>query len=916
MIAVSEYLLKVLLCSAVFTGYYWLALRNKLFHHWNRFYLLGAVVLSICIPFVKFTILQKTEEPTAAYQVLQSITTEEKWFEEDMIIITPHQEFFTKETIVITIYGLVSVCILLLMVLALIKIIIILRQNPHWKLNGLTFVDTEAKGTPFSFLHYIFWNRKIDFESVQGRQIFSHELIHVQEKHSWDKLFINFVLVFFWINPFFWLMKKELTMIHEFIADKKAVANGDTSAFAAMILAAAFPGHTLPLTNPFFYSPIKRRLLMLSKLNNPRVGYFGRLLLLPLLTLLFAAFSLKTKKAHYKPTILNKEYIVVIDAGHGFDDGKINGAKSEDGYSEDEFALSLVQKVTALNKNEKLKIILTRSKEQFIPLKERSEFTAQQNPDLFISLHAAYAPKIKTGNSYIENPANGIEAFISSKNPIWQAQSNLLGTTILKELSSIISPNRGVKTRDRGIWVLDQSTCPAVLLECGFLTNKKDLNIIKDKTKQDEIAVAILRGIEIYLNEMRKGQMKFNYVSLNATPATIQNGQKDTLPVNDTEPIFTNVEVDAQFPGGRKVFHAYINDYLEKHRKELELDRKSINNSSQVQFIVEKNGTISNIEVLTNTESKLASLIVALLKNSPRWEPAKHNGMPVRKLEKIGPSFFTLKLKEGNKDKEAGSKSDWVTRHGLFLMDGKIITREEMVTFFETNPEERKNIHVNSLDGNSGRIQFGEKGKNGVLEVITKQLKPIIAVAPAYLNILYSKIENPLRIAVSGVEDLQLNVSASQGTIIRKNGSYIIKDLKAGEVIITVKYSYKNDMEQNEELKFKVIPENEKIGLIPNVIVAGSKGGRIEATKFKEAKGIELDGIDNNAEVLGFTFYATGNGVEQSPFVAGIKGGEFTSTVLEIMKNLKPGSTIVLDEIRIATRNGIVRGPVVAFNLF
>jgi beta-lactamase regulating signal transducer with metallopeptidase domain len=210
MIAVSEYLLKVLLCSAVFTVYYWLALRNKLFHHWNRFYLLGTVVLSLCIPFVKFTILQKTEEPTVAYQVLQSITTEEKWFEEDATIMTPHHEFFTKETIVITIYGLISVCMLLLMVLALVKIFRILRQSPHWKLNGLTFVDTEAKGTPFSFLHYIFWNRKIDFESAQGQQIFSHELIHVQEKHTWDKLFINFVLVFFWINPFFWLIKKPL----------------------------------------------------------------------------------------------------------------------------------------------------------------------------------------------------------------------------------------------------------------------------------------------------------------------------------------------------------------------------------------------------------------------------------------------------------------------------------------------------------------------------------------------------------------------------------------------------------------------------------------------------------------------------------------------------------------------------------
>ena len=94
-------------------------------------------------------------------------------------------------------------------------------------------------------------------------------LCRVKEKHSYDKIFMNLVMIFFWINPFFWLIRKELNMIHEFIADKKALEDCDTEAFAAMILQATYPNQQFNLANNFFYSPIKRRLLMLTKNKNP-----------------------------------------------------------------------------------------------------------------------------------------------------------------------------------------------------------------------------------------------------------------------------------------------------------------------------------------------------------------------------------------------------------------------------------------------------------------------------------------------------------------------------------------------------------------------------------------------------------------------------------------------------------------------
>src|SRR5690606_34388461 len=115
------------------------------------------------------------------------------------------------------------------------------------------------------------------------------------EKHSADRLFMNIVLIFFWCNPFFWLMRREMNMIHEFIADSKAIEDSDTTAFAAMILHAAYPQQAFGLTSSFFSSSIKRRLRMLAQMQNPRISYIGRVLALPLLAFIFAAFSIKTK---------------------------------------------------------------------------------------------------------------------------------------------------------------------------------------------------------------------------------------------------------------------------------------------------------------------------------------------------------------------------------------------------------------------------------------------------------------------------------------------------------------------------------------------------------------------------------------------------------------------------------------------
>ncbi|MDQ6890627.1 MAG: hypothetical protein M3Z56_10180 [Bacteroidota bacterium] len=74
MIALAWYLLKVILCSGILCGYYFIALRNKIFHRWNRFYLLASVLIALSVPLMKINIFQKTNaEKGTVVKILQTI---------------------------------------------------------------------------------------------------------------------------------------------------------------------------------------------------------------------------------------------------------------------------------------------------------------------------------------------------------------------------------------------------------------------------------------------------------------------------------------------------------------------------------------------------------------------------------------------------------------------------------------------------------------------------------------------------------------------------------------------------------------------------------------------------------------------------------------------------------------------------
>lgn len=491
--ALGIYLLKVMLCSAFLYLYYLGVLKNRKFHQYNRFYLLLVAILSWVLPLLK---IELSQEPSTSvpvvYEMVKVIAEGNSDFEQLTVAASPTIDWSLWLVVVL---GVISSLILSGVVYSLLKIYRLLKTHPSQRTQGIQLIMTEEKGTPFSFFRFVFWHKSIHLRSTIGRQMLAHELVHVREKHSSDKLFMECLMIIGWFNPVFWFLKKELYLIHEFIADQKSIENRDASILATLLLTAAYPQQQNLLSHPFFFSPIKRRIAMLTHSTSPKSSYLRRLLILPLLSLLVMLSAFRIMKIS-DPKVengLDKKYTILIDVAHG---GTMSGAISRNGDKEIEkdLCLSISRKLNALNSNSNIELVFTRESDVMVPHVQRVQQAAAVNADLLVSIHV---------NAAMNAIKKGLEVYLPKASHKYYQQSAELGLLMHQSLKGLFTSN-GIKTRTEGIYILDHAPCPAVLVQTGYLTNSSDLEIIKNR--QDEIAAKILEGVKAYLSNSKLAQ--------------------------------------------------------------------------------------------------------------------------------------------------------------------------------------------------------------------------------------------------------------------------------------------------------------------------------------------------------------------------------------------------------------------------
>ncbi|HRP56472.1 M56 family metallopeptidase [Agriterribacter sp.] len=283
----ASFLIKSIFASGILYLYYQAALRNKKFHSYNRFYLLLSIMISLIIPFINFRWLYIVESQNTPLTTFVSIVNSPA--------ISGPAKLFTTGAVLLCTITFISVLLLFLLASKIMWIYRIKRMNTNTKMRGYTLIETEVNQAPFSFLSNLFWKHGLSATDINGKKILNHELTHIMQYHTYDKLFAQIVFCIFWMNPFYWLIQRELNTIHEFIADAASVENGDTASFAKMLLHSHNDGSYLSPSHSFFNSSIKRRLNMISLSNKTQYSYLRKILALPITLIVLAVLSVSVK---------------------------------------------------------------------------------------------------------------------------------------------------------------------------------------------------------------------------------------------------------------------------------------------------------------------------------------------------------------------------------------------------------------------------------------------------------------------------------------------------------------------------------------------------------------------------------------------------------------------------------------------
>jgi len=232
----------------------------------------------------------------------------------------------------------------------------------------------------------------------------------------------------------------------------------------------------------------------------------------------------------YNPKIRDSSNapLIVVDAGHG---GKDHGARSASGMKEKDVNIKIAKHVkTILVNRYKYRVVMTRKDDTFIPLKDRSKISNKRNADLFVSIHANAAKRksahgIETyflGTSHneqaLETAARENGALVKSvkDNQVQQILASLITTTKINDSSRLagrVQDNlyRSTKKKYRGLknlgvkegpfYVLHGADMPSILVEVGFLTNRKEAKMLARPEYLYRLASSIAEGIHKYLQD-------------------------------------------------------------------------------------------------------------------------------------------------------------------------------------------------------------------------------------------------------------------------------------------------------------------------------------------------------------------------------------------------------------------------------
>jgi tRNA-binding EMAP/Myf-like protein len=306
-----EYLIKVSAIILLFFACYKLFLNRETFFESNRTFLLLGLIAAFTLPFVvipKYILVEPNlAEHTMAFGNITS---------QSMVVGNSVENSVENSigfmTMLTYIYFAGVLLFLGRFLFQFSSLLLLIINSTKKRMASYIYVITKNALSPFSFFNWIVFNPE-HFNESELKQIIDHEKVHAKQLHSIDIVLVEMICIVLWFNPLIWMYKKVLRQNLEFIADKNAqAATNCKKSYQHLLLKTSVPNYHMALTNNFYNSLIKKRIVMLHKNRSHNRNQLKFLLILPALAIFLTSFNTKDIYVEKEPanttvnTILNR----------------------------------------------------------------------------------------------------------------------------------------------------------------------------------------------------------------------------------------------------------------------------------------------------------------------------------------------------------------------------------------------------------------------------------------------------------------------------------------------------------------------------------------------------------------------------------------------------------------------------------
>ena len=523
------YLLKVNAGIALFYAFYKLFCQRDTFFLWRRFALLSFLGISFLYPL--FDIQDWVMEQPAIYELADYYTTLTS--NEEATVTPVVSEIPIQQPDLLTIctylYYMGVLVMSLRFIIQLLSILRIRYQGKAIYLNGQRIISLPSEANPFSFFGWIFlYLPQLEEESQE--EILMHEQTHARQWHSVDVIVSEIVNIVCWFNPFSWLLKGEIRLNLEYLADNQVTQTlNDSRQYQYHLLGLAHTNSKTGLYNNFNVSHLKHRIIMMNKKRTRTVGRIKYALFAPLAAALLIVSNISCTSTENKK-----------DSAEATESRAVEG-------------------------------------EVFQVVEEMPEFPG------------GMAECMKWLGQNIKYPAEAIEKGI---------QGRVIVQMIVERDGTITNANvvRGVDP----------------------LLDKEALRVVNLSPKWKP---GMQKGQAVRVKYTLPVMFRLGEASDNKEADTQQEAKVDENGIHQV------CEEMPEFPGGMQECMKWLGKNI---NYPAEAKEKGTQGRVIIQFVVEKDGSITEAKVARGVDPLLDAEALRVINSSPKWKPGKQGGQPVR----------------------------------------------------------------------------------------------------------------------------------------------------------------------------------------------------------------------------------------------------------------------------------------------